>query len=151
MEPKKLWNEINNIVGKQQKKRNPEEITDRDGSKICGPQVEEYVNQYFASVAVKPDHRPRYPKINSVLTGPGPCLVHLDVIEEEISMEFSKVDPTKPAGPDGIPPKVLLDMRLFLFEPITKLIRKSFRDGEFPDCLKIATVVLCRRKQRLSQ
>lgn len=95
----------------------------------CGQSVDEY----FASVSVKPDHRPCQSKVTQ-LSQEHARLLNLGVSEDEVLLDLDNIDFSKPAGPDGITPIVQREMRLFLFIPLTKLIRKSSSDGMFPKC-----------------
>jgi ribonucleases P/MRP protein subunit RPP40 len=64
-----------------------------------------------------------------------------DITEDVIEDQLSKLKLDKSAGPDGIHPKVLYELRKVLKKPLRKLFVKSMESGEVPLAWREANVV----------
>ena len=96
------------------------------------------LNHYFRSVFVLDDGRDM---IGEGEEGFSFDLNKYDITEEAIEDKLSKVKPDKSAGPDGIHPKVLYELRNVLKKPLKVLFIKSLETEEVPVAWREANVV----------
>lgn len=107
-EPRKLWSEINGIIGKNSGMESPITIRNQAGMTVTdADKILEQLNCHFASIALTFLRRTCPPDISTIVFGPGSCLTEVMITEDDVFNELSHLDSSKPAGPDGIPPKLL--------------------------------------------
>ena len=62
------------------------------------------------------------------------------VTEKEVENEISKLAENKSCGYDGIPPKIVRKISMYIVKPLTYIFNQSFLTGLIPEQLKIALV-----------
>ena len=93
-------------------------------------------NNYFCSVS-RCDVEPELPNVPPL----APCeLSDIVVTERDVTDQFLILNNTKPAGPDGLPPKFLKAIFQSLVTPLTLLFNKSLQMGVVPTDWKLANV-----------
>ena len=144
----KIWKILNNTVKIKESNSeltsllvNTKEITD---DKIIANTFSEYYRNAATILAgninFTPNEHERYLELNNLQWG-----FNL-VNEESISKTILSLKPKKSSGFDEISNKMLKFCNRELTKPLLILINKSIRDGEFPDCLKIAKLVPIHKK-----
>ena len=98
------------------------------------------LNNYFASV-FKNDCNDKLPDYNPVKTFTE-CqkLKRMLVTEDEVKSLINKLKTTKAAGPDGIHPILLKELKDILAKPLTIIFNNSIATGTIPEDFKLANV-----------
>lgn len=68
------------------------------------------------------------------------------VSPEEIVNIINDLDPTKAAGSDMIPAKIVKELKDVLVDPLTHLVNKIIEDASYPDSLKYAIIKPLHKK-----
>ena len=146
---KNTWGLINSLIKNKATNNDIKEII-QNGETITDPnKISEIFNNFFASVG--DTEAKNIPQNDtdplSYLRGLPPEAMFLGPTDrEEILKESKKLNKKKSSGWDGIPSFILLDTLPVMTEVFTHCINESFRQGIFPDCLKLAHVVPIHKK-----
>jgi len=108
--PKKIWNYVNskfknkNKIGNLSFKNSIgiDDLTNNDSTKA------DILNNFFTSVFVKEDNT-EFTHLNSIPNIPNMDILVID--EEDILDRLSKININKSAGPDGLHPRILYEVR----------------------------------------
>ena len=65
---------------------------------------------------------------------------NLLITKEMVYKEISKLEPSKSCGPDEIHPKMLIELRDFISEPLAVIMNRTLSDECVPDDWKLAYV-----------
>ena len=104
-----------------------------------GQQTADVLNEYFASVYTDEDQNVPNPK--NFFEGPEKeLLVDIDITEECVKRKLEDLDPSKAAGPDGIPPAFLKPLAEELSVPYTCIFNKSVKEGIVPEDWRLAHI-----------
>ena len=106
------------------------------------------LNKYFGSVFTKssdqlPDPTPRNPN--------DPILSDITISSEDVAEVIEHLKEHAAAGPDGIPSRVIKELKEELLAPLTILFTKSIETGKIPDEWREAEVVPIFKKGRRSE
>ena len=71
---------------------------------------------------------------------PVPALNSITVEKEEVLNLLNSLDTNKSTGPDQLPSKILKMSALLIYEPLTKLFKKSLNTATFPKSWKVANI-----------
>ena len=96
----------------------------------------EVLNTHFCNIS-KIDNEPELP---GDIPDPPVMMEEFIINENEVLDQLKILDQNKPAGPDGISPRVLKEVKLGLFKPLTKLFNCSLRLKRVPHAWKISHV-----------
>jgi len=110
-----------------------------DGSIATKPEDKaEELNRFFASVFTDEDRNhiptPKPEQMTSVLES-------IVITDKDIEQEIRGLKPGKSAGPDGIHPKVLIEVSEQISLPLKLIFQKSLHEGVVPQAWKEAEVV----------
>ena len=96
-------------------------------------------NNFFATVGKK-----TLEKLNVTETSFTPSALNGYSFKKTTPSEIGKLieimKPNSAAGYDGIPPKIIKDVKTLLSQPLSKLINISFQESTFPTLMKHAIV-----------
>lgn len=145
-----MWNIINEKNGKKKQKINKNMTLKVDNIKInCPQKITEILNNYFATVGqnnCNTDIHTGQPVINSPINS-----LYLDTVtEKEVLKIIQQLKRKNSYGVDEIPPLLLKHCAEQLVKPLTFLINQSFRDGEFPNELKMTLIKPVHKKDDTS-
>ncbi|KAJ8040889.1 hypothetical protein HOLleu_15327 [Holothuria leucospilota] len=84
------------------------------------------------------DFSHEYSKLQNVLTDPSSNIV---VSEEDVRRQFSRLNLSKAAGPDNVPPKVLKHCAIELAHIFTVIYNMSFKTVEVPQLWKQSSII----------
>ena len=73
-------------------------------------------------------------------------LDNINIEEEEVLEMLQSANPFKSLGPDGIHPRILKELAVQLYRPVTHIFRTSLRTGKVPRAWKTANVVPIYKK-----
>ncbi|CAG2226758.1 unnamed protein product [Mytilus edulis] len=120
--PPGKWWRIAKSVSNFTKNRDSPPFLEHDGQIFIHPlDKSEILNNHFADIA-NIDIEPEIPDNNE----PPPCHLNKFVItEKEILDQLKILNVNKPAGPDGISPRILKEVASFISKPLTKLFNMS--------------------------
>ena len=140
------WDVINNILGK--KKEMKKIVLKQNGNMIYNSeQISEILNEKFSTVSCKiPDES--FNDKEFIYNGRTvyDCIQLLEASPEEIFNIICELDSKKAAGSDGIPCKVIKELKEQLANPLTCIVNKIISEAQYPDILKLATVVPIYKK-----
>ena len=113
-------------------KTNPRisDLEQRDGTMATDPAAKaEVLNKFFTSVFTQEDQEtlPAFEK--------RPCsseLTHLNITSEDAKQFFGKPKTSKSPGPDGLHPRVLVQLTDQLIEPLNTIFCRSLIEGQLP-------------------
>ncbi|CAG2239657.1 unnamed protein product [Mytilus edulis] len=134
--PPGKWWRIAKSVSNFTKNRDSPPFLEHDGQIFIHPlDKSEILNNHFADIA-NIDIEPEIPDNNE----PPPCHLNKFVItEKEILDQLKILNVNKPAGPDGISPRILKEVASFISKPLTKLFNMSLSVKQVP--LRISQLV----------
>ena len=106
-------------------------LTDNGGHTITDlKQQAQVLNQQYASVFTKRnDELPSARRRGD----PNIQLHDIDINEAKVGAAIDALKEQSAAGPDGIPARVLKEVRNELVKPLNNLFKKSFEEGKIPD------------------
>lgn len=140
------WNVINTILGKN---KSTSSITITVNNMIINDKraIAEMFNNKFSSTA-KSNTSALATVFNSSYDGPkvDESMYFHVVTGDEISFAIDKLDSNKATGSDGIPCRVIKELKNLLVDPLTLLINKIIMEGNYPDSLKFATIKPLHKK-----
>ncbi|CAG2187314.1 unnamed protein product [Mytilus edulis] len=96
----------------------------------------EVLNQFFTSVFTQTEDLKDY-DTNSVSNN---FLNDINICQEDVLKKLNKLKTDKSAGPDGLHPKVLYEVRHAICYPLFLIFNKSIKEGKVPDDWKNAIV-----------
>ena len=96
----------------------------------------EVLNQFFTSVFTQTEDLKDY-DTNSVSNN---FLNDINICQEDVLKKLNKLKTDKSAGPDGLHPKVLYEVRNAICYPLFLIFNKSIIKGKVPDDWKNAIV-----------
>ena len=133
--PRKWWN-IAKSIAKINNKPSSNPLKVNDNILIHPRDKSEAFNNFFTSIAsdITNINLPELPPL---------CpfeLSEIIVTEQDLKDQFSLLNTNKPAGPDGILPKVIKNLSSSLIYPLKMLFNRTLTKGEIPDILKTACV-----------
>ena len=97
----------------------------------------EALNEFFTSIASNISNDSDLPEL------PPLCpykLSDINITDQDILDQFHLLNKNKPAGPDGILPKLIKNLSASLVYPLKLLFNYSLDNGKIPDILKTASV-----------
>ena len=89
----------------------------------------EVLNTFFTSVFTQEDQK-RLPAFEK-----RPCsseLTHLNITSEDVKQLFGKLKTSQSPGPDGLHPRVLVELTDQLIEPLNTIFCRSLIEGQLP-------------------
>lgn len=105
------------------------------------------LNQYFASVFTRSNHN--LPEIEP-RDKDAPTLTNIVITEEIIGKAIDQINADSSPGPDGIPSKVIKELKEELLLPLGVLFKESLKSGKIPDEWREAEVVPLFKKGKRS-
>lgn len=141
---KKLWNEINSILGKKKKTTNIDYL-EHDNTKIKDKgEISNYLNKHFSTIGKKMSDKISY-SMND-FTNFMPNRLNKSILlertsENEIRKIINDFSNKNSSGLDQISQKLLINVSELLIPNITKLINLSIDKCIYPDCLKVAKII----------
>ena len=104
-----------------------------------GQETADALNNFFTSVFTKEDSE--VPTPAQMYKGPeDEKLTNIKIDEETVKKKLEKLDPSKAAGPDDIPPSLLKNLADELYTPITWIFNKSIEEGFVPEDWRTAHI-----------
>ena len=88
------------------------------------------LNVFFSSVFQ--NETENIPALNCANNSDGVCLPEVVITQAAVFSKLKTLNPTKSEGPDRIPPRVLLELQMFLYIPLTILLNNSMEKGSIP-------------------
>ncbi|KAI5737395.1 hypothetical protein M8J76_013184 [Diaphorina citri] len=131
---------------KQQSKEPPKKLLTYKNEQISEPQhiVNAFAEHFLGAYNQTP---PCYDTNFNIETNPE--YFHLSIItEQDIVHEVKRMKINKPAGPDGIPPKILSNCIAQLKAPLAHIFTHSVQCGIFPSALKVSNNGFLNRRRR---
>ena len=123
--PKRFWTLLKD---RRKSKTSPSVITD-NGIDTTDPDEKSTIfNKYFQSVFTSVIHN-NPPPIHQY---PDPELENVTITSSEVERELKNLNPTKAAGPDNIPTRVLKECATQLASPVASLFNNSIQSGSIP-------------------
>ena len=113
-------------------KTNPRisDLEQRDGTMATDSAAKaEVLNKFFRSVFTQEDQE-RLPAFEK-----RPCsreLTHLNITSEDVKQFFGKLNTSKSPGPDGLHPRVLVELTDQLIAPLKTILCRSLIEGQLP-------------------
>lgn len=135
--PKYFWSHMKNMRRKSSNYPNKMSLNDHEANsrqEIC-----DLFASHFSSVFVKDDIN-NYPTVKPV-PKPKNYIGNTYFSEQEIKKRLKRLDTTKSAGPDGIPPIFIHRCANSLSPPLTIIFNTSLSTGIFPKKWKEARIV----------
>ena len=140
------WHVINTILGRH-KSTPTTTITVNDKIISDKKEIADIFNNKFSSTAKNPtftlstiiDSLNNVPKVEA-------CMYFDVVTFEEVAFVIDDLDAKKATGSDGIPCRVIKELKNHLVSPLTLLINKIVMEGDYPDTLKYATIKPLHKK-----
>lgn len=150
--PKKFWNNINELLyNKSIKKNEALEIKDISGTRLNEIETANYFNNFFINLPLntieneygninnlKPNLTSKFTTKNSIFLR--------NVDENEIINIINKLKNSNSTGIDEITTKIIKECSDSLIGILPHYINNAFSNGTFPDCLKIAKVIPIYKK-----
>ena len=101
------------------------------------------LNYFFSSVFTQEnaDYIPSFETRNV-----GSSLTHVAITVDDVWNQLCKLKPYKSGGPDNCHPRVLLELKESVVQPLYLIFSKSLRDGILPTMWKKATVTAIHKK-----
>ena len=111
------------------------------GEKIpLGQETANALNEYFASVFTNENQD--VPNPERIFKGAeDELLTEFEITESCVNKKLKALDPSKAAGPDGIPPAILRAAADELTLPLTLIFNKSLEEGTVPTDWRLAQVI----------
>ena len=132
--PKMFYRFINNARATRSKVG---PLKDEKGEVIIDPKEQaEQLNKYLASVFTKSSDGP--PTLEREKEGCG--IENFVMTEETVKKVIEGLDENAAAGPDGIPPLLVKELKEELVQPLTALFKASVEQGRIPDEWRLAVV-----------
>ena len=104
-----------------------------------GQETADALNNFLTSVFTKEDSE--VPTPVQMYKGPeDEKLTNIKIDEETVKKKLEKLDPSKAAGPDDIPPSLLKNLADELCTPITLIFNKSIEEGLVPEDWRTAHI-----------
>ena len=143
---KKTWDGINSILRQNKKTRFlPTSAIDRNGNMATSAgNIATVFNDYFASVGKSLDDKIPKTKVNFKKYMPfynNQSLFLKPTDSYEVNNIINSLSASSACGLNSIPTKLLKLGALVLSEPISHMINQSFKEGIFPNMLKVAKVI----------
>ena len=76
--------------------------------------------------------------VNLVVQEPEVRLENIDITEEMVTKAINKLKENSASGPDGIPSRVIKELKDEMVRPLKILFQNSMDDGKIPDDLREA-------------
>ena len=135
--PPGKWWRIAKSISNFTKARDPPPFLEHDGQICIHPSNKvEILNTHFSNIA----NIDNEPVISDNVT-PLPCHLNEFIItEQEILDQLKILNVNKPAGPDGVSPRLLKDIAYSISKPLTKFFNMSLSIKQVPLLWKIAHV-----------
>lgn len=147
---KTMWGIINAKTGKKRHKKIKNMKLKIDNEEIeCPIQIAEIFNNYFATIGENNNKN----EVNvglPVIDSPVNSLYLHPVTQQEVIKIIKQLKNKHSHGIDEIPPSLLKQCADELSQPLTYLINQSFRDGDFPNLLKISLIKPAHKKDDTS-
>ena len=148
---KETWKGIKSIINFNKKsKSSPNKIKTQNGYVTKQIEIATEFNKYFSTVGETIDQKtPQTQKsFTEYLTEPNQKQFILKSVDAyEILCVINKMKLTKACGPSSVPSKLLKEHRFIFSHLLANLINKSFKEGIFPDLLKLANVIPVYKKK----
>ena len=110
----------------------------KEGAVVTDPKEQaEILNSQYASVFTRDDGVIDEWNGNSQQI----CLNEVEITEEKVRNAIDKLNEQSASGPDGIPARVIKELKEEMVKPLSILFQKSMDNGEIPDEWRDAEVV----------
>lgn len=140
-EPKKMWRNINSLLGRKLKNKITE-LKRRDGTLTCNAkEIADELNRFFASCSDMLNKTPNSTVANTPLEIPVQQSMYLK--PTDITEDIDTIDSLKSgsaAGSDGIDPKAIKALKHQLAPSLVTLVNKIFETGLYPQAFKTAMI-----------
>lgn len=131
---KTVWNLVNETLGKQRK--NTSEI--KNESEPC--KLLNKFNNFFVNVRSSLNIEKQSDYDSDCIQRQEKSFFVFDITEDEVIATVRRMKNTKSAGWDGVPMEVIKACIHLIATPLAIIMNKSFKDGVFPEDLKIAVI-----------
>ena len=141
---KRTWDLVNGIINKKKKySKLPNIINATSGCVIDDSKaIADYFNEYFTNIGPTLGNKMKCIGLNPIdnMGAKTPASMFLTPVHNnELLDAFNQLKNTS-AGYDDIKPIVLQSLKVELLHPVLHLVNLSFKQGIFPDSLKIACI-----------
>ena len=142
---KKIWNQINDIIGKSKKNKLPTTMYNGNIKVHTMKNIVEEFNTYFLSIGK--DIASKIPNSNCTFDSflpkdpPQESFFFKPTSVYEIVKFSSSLNPSKSCGADEISPKVIKHCINWSVEPLCFIFNKSLYTAIIPNMLKIAKII----------
>jgi len=141
---KTLWDTFGPIINpsKKKTKRNIDKLVINNQAVVDKEEIANTLNNFFVNIGGElSKHMPTSNEYKKFLDHENHNSMFLQAVTEtELTKEISKLNSKKSCGPDGITAKVVKACPELL-SPLLHIINLSFKNGVFPDYMKIAKVI----------
>lgn len=136
-EPKSFWKYVKS---KTKTKSGIGDLRNEDGELTSNNQEKANIlNNFFSSVFTRTPNLP-YDNLDSDLLNYDKSLGDIQFTSSQVLKKLGALNPGKSAGPDGMHPKVLQEIKEAIAEPLCKIFNKSLKDGKVPTDWKKAHI-----------
>ena len=130
--PRKWWSIAKSIAQINNTNTNSSPLKHNNKILIHPLDKAEALNNFFTSIAsdITDSNLPDQPPL---------CpfeLSEINITEQDIQDQFNMLNANKPAGPDGLLPKIIKNMSTSLIYPLTILFNRTLTQSVIPDILK---------------
>jgi hypothetical protein len=142
---KLTWKNINTILGRNNKKTHFPEVFKYNNSDFKSPhEIADGFNSFFTNIGPNLASKISNPITNNryTLTTNLPHSFYLNpTCSPEVISVINKLKPKTSSGSDGISPKLIKGNSMTISEPLAHIINLSFKEGIFPQDLKVTKVI----------
>ena len=120
-------------------------MIDKDKNKVTSDrEMAEELNKFFFSVFTKDQGKQR------ASTTPDRVIGDLQITPDMVKRKIEKLRPESAAGPDGIGPKLLQELKEELALALAEIFNDSLRSGDIPADWRVSNVTLIFKKGQKS-
>ena len=142
---KRTWAILNEVMGRRtSKSKQCEKISDNDVLITDKSVIAEKFNEHFSNIGTRIASNITKPNHDYFKTMPNRVKSSMflePVMPHEILTSLTKLKPKSSTGFDDISCKIIKESSNYIIEPLAHVINLSFKEGIFPDNMKIAKVV----------
>lgn len=140
---KKMWNEINKILGKNSMKEEIEVLNFENKNISSAGDIANSLNNFFSSIGEKMSSNINYNMSdfkNYMPTSLNNSILLAKIGNEEVEKIIDSLSNKKSSGIDMISQYLVKKTKTILSPILTKLINYSISENSYPSCLKIAKI-----------